>query len=103
MLWHHYDNTQAVTCGTCTRVLELFGGLQDLIKHQNCALLGAHMLVFACAQLELSSWLSRFRTYGQLPALSLTCLHIWVHDLTGRFHLCHANGHPRGHATLIPC
>ena len=49
MLWHHYDNTQAVTCGTCTRVLELFGGLQDLIKDQNCALLGAHMLVFACA------------------------------------------------------
>ena len=47
MLWHRYDDTQAVICGTRTRVLGLFGDLQDLIKRQTCALLGAHKLVFA--------------------------------------------------------
>ncbi len=47
MLWHRYDDTQAVKCGTRTRVLGHFGDLQDLIKHQNRALLGAHMLGFA--------------------------------------------------------
>jgi len=52
VLWHRYDDTQAVTSSTSARVLKFLGIIRtwsSYIQHQNRALLSARMLVFAWA------------------------------------------------------